>query len=62
MQILIMASEGHVLTDGKGVYAPTIRIADSANVEDYHEITQAEYEEIEKAMLAEAMPRENEME
>lgn len=58
MQILIMASEGHVLTNGKDVYASTIRIAEGANVDDYHEITQAEYEEIEKAMLAEAMPRE----
>ena len=62
MQILIMASEGYVLTDGKDVYAPTIRIAEGAKVDDYHEITQAEYEEIEKAIMSETMPRENEME
>lgn len=58
---ILIADEGMVLTDGE-VYGKTIYLADSANVEDYHEITQAEYEEIEKAMLAEAMPRENEME
>ena len=54
---ILIADEGMVLTDGE-VYGKTIYLADGASVEDYREITQAEYDELEQEMLKAAMPAE----
>lgn len=43
MRKVIKASEGHILTDGK-VYGSTIYLAEGENGEDFHEITDEEYE------------------
>ena len=45
MKITIRADEGKWLTDGEN-YGKTISLADGVSVDDYHEITDAEYEEI----------------
>ena len=45
MEIIIRASQGLWLTDGKN-YGKTISLANGASVDDYHEITDAEYEQI----------------
>lgn len=44
-RLIIYADEGKVLTDGE-TYGTEIYLADTAKVEDFHEITQAEYDEI----------------
>ena len=44
----IYADEGKVLTNGE-IYGNIIHLADGANVEDYHEITDEEYSEIMRA-------------
>ena len=45
MKITIMAEEGKWLTDGEN-YGKTISLAEDADIDDYYEITEAEYQEI----------------
>lgn len=51
--MLLKADEGKVLTDGE-VYGRTIYLANNRSPEEFHEITEAEYEEIQKQNEAEA--------
>ena len=51
--IKIEAGEGKILTDGE-VYGRTIYLAKNRSPEEFHEITEAEYEEIQKQNEAEA--------
>ena len=51
--IKIEAEEGKILTDGE-VYGRTIYLAKNRSPEEFHEITEAEYEEIQKQNEAEA--------
>ena len=44
----LSASDGHVLTNGE-VYGKEIYLGKNDRVENWHEITDAEYEEIRKA-------------
>ena len=50
-RIVLYADEGKVLTDGN-TYGKQIFLADGADPENYHEITDAEYEAIQQAQLA----------
>ena len=45
---VICADEGKILTDGK-VYGRTIYLAKNRSPEEFHEITEAEYNEIREA-------------
>ena len=45
---LIKASEGMIFTDGT-IYATEIRLGDWDSADNYHEITQEEYEKIMEA-------------
>lgn len=47
MRTVLHADEGMVLTDGE-VYGRTIMLGDGRSAEEFHEITEAEYEEITK--------------
>lgn len=49
----LTASEGHVLTNGEA-YGKEIYLGKNDKPENWHEITYAEYAEIEKAWEAEA--------
>ena len=49
---VICADEGKILTDGK-VYGRTIYLAKNRSPEEFHEITEAEYEEIQSKLEAE---------
>ena len=51
--MLLKADEGKVLTDGE-IYGKTIYLAKNRSPEEFHEITEAEYEEIQKQNEAEA--------
>ena len=44
---IIKADEGKILTDGT-VYGRTIYLAKGRTADEFHEITEAEYEEIQK--------------
>lgn len=44
-QIILTADEGMYLTNGE-TYGKTVVLPESANVEDWHEITEQEYAEI----------------
>lgn len=48
MRRILYAEEGKIFTDGTN-YGKIIYLANDASVEDYHEITDAEYQEILKA-------------
>ena len=50
-RIVLYADEGKVLTAGN-TYGKQIFLADGADPESYHEITDAEYEAIQQAQLA----------
>ena len=50
---VLIADEGKVLTDGV-VYGRTIYLAKNRSPEEFYEITEAEYEEIQKQNEAEA--------
>ena len=50
---VLIADEGKILTDGE-VYGRTIYLANIRSPEEFHEITEAEYEEIQKQNEAEA--------
>lgn len=43
--IVLIADEGKILTDGE-IYGKTIYLAKNRSPEEFHEITEAEYEEI----------------
>ena len=45
MRRILYAEEGKIFTDGTH-YGKIIYLADDARVEDYHEITDAEYQEV----------------
>lgn len=50
---VLKADEGKILTDGE-IYGKTIYLAKNRSPEEFHEITEAEYEEIQKQNEAEA--------
>ena len=50
---ILIADEGKVLKDGE-IYGRTIYLAKNRSPEEFHEITEAEYEEIQKQNEAEA--------
>ena len=50
---VLKADEGKILTDGE-IYGRTIYLANNRSPEEFHEITEAEYEEIVKQNEAEA--------
>lgn len=50
---IIKAEKGKILTDGN-IYGRTIYLAKNRSPEEFHEITEAEYEEIQKQNEAEA--------
>ena len=49
---ILKANEGMVLTDGNE-YGTTIYLGEGRNAEEFHEITQEEYDEIQKANMPE---------
>lgn len=49
---ILYADEGMILTDGK-IYGKTIFLSEYASEQDYKEITQSEYDAIEKNELGE---------
>ena len=54
---VIYADEGKVITDGE-IYGVQIFLAEGQSADDFHEITQKEYEEITKAELENDLPNE----
>ena len=49
-QIILTADKGMYLTNGE-TYGKTVVLPESANVDDWHEITEEEYEKIQKEAL-----------
>lgn len=45
---VLKADDGKILTDGE-MYGITVYLAKSRTADEFHEITEAEYEEIQKA-------------
>lgn len=54
---ILKASEGMMLTDGKE-YGSIIYLGEGRNEEEFHEITQEEYDEIQKANMPEEVREE----
>ena len=54
MRKTIIAKEGYLFTDGN-VYARVIDLAEDRNEAEFHEITEAEYEEIKAEEIAEGV-------
>ena len=54
---ILKASEGMVLTDGKE-YGTTIYLGEGRSEDEFHEITQEEYDEIQKANMPEEVREE----
>lgn len=50
---ILIADEGKILTDGE-IYGRTIYLAKNRSPEEFHEITEAEYKEIQKQNEVEA--------
>lgn len=50
---VLKADEGKILTDGE-IYGKTIYLAKNRSPEEFHEITESEYEEIQKQNETEA--------
>lgn len=50
---VLRADEGKILTDGE-IYGKIIYLANNRSTEEFHEISEAEYEEIQKQNEAEA--------
>lgn len=48
MRKIIEATDGHILTDGE-IFGRTIYLAEGESGEDFHEITDEEYNEIQEA-------------
>ena len=46
-RLVISADEGKILTNGE-MYGKSIFLAESANIEDFYEITQEEYDAIQE--------------
>ncbi len=51
---VLYAEDGYVLTDGE-IYGTVIYLADGETEDDFHEITAAEFEEIERRKKEEAL-------
>lgn len=58
MQVTIRADKGKWLTDGEN-YGKTISLAEGVSVDDYYEITEAEYTALMEAKQSEAVTDEN---
>ncbi len=54
---ILKASEGMMLTDGKE-YGSIIHLGKGRNAEEFHEITQEEYDAIQKANMPEELKEE----
>lgn len=46
LRVVLYADEGKVLTNGSEVYGKILYLSDDSNIEEYHEIPEAEYEAI----------------
>lgn len=53
-QVTLFADKGMVITDGES-YGTTISVAVDGDIDKYYEITQAEYEEMQKELEEEAI-------
>jgi hypothetical protein len=53
MRKIIEATEGHILTNGE-IFGNTIYLAEGETGDDFHEITDAEYEALQEAEEATA--------
>ena len=47
-QVTLYADEGMIITDGEKNYGTTISVAVDGDIDKYYEITQTEYEEMQK--------------
>lgn len=45
-RIVLIASDGMIFTDGKGVYGTTIYLAENRKKDEFYEITMEEYDSL----------------